>query len=71
MKVQELQEYMTFLIRQGYADVEVGIGMESYTTLNPIARIIVPTLDAGAAILLNYDCKPLIAVKKEDENEAV
>lgn len=50
MKVQELQEYMTFLIRQGYADVEVGIGMESYTKLNPIARIIVPTLDEGAAV---------------------
>lgn len=63
MKVQELQEYMTFLIRQGYGDVEVGIGIESYTKLNPIARIIVPTLDEGAAVLLNYDYEPVTAVK--------
>ena len=63
MKVQELQEYLNFLIRQGYADVEVGIGIESYTKLNPIARIIVPTLDEGAAVLLNYDYEPVTAVK--------
>ena len=63
MKVQELQEYMTFLNRQGYADVEVGIGIEAYTKLNPIARIIVPTLDEGAAVLLNYDYEPVTAVK--------